>query len=302
MYIGGIDAGGSKTECIIYDNFENKIVARSRTGSANYQVVGLDRAVNEIERALKLAMDNVGLKSLPLVGMGVAGAGREGDISRIKSRIDEISLLEDYYITNDGKIALLGATGGKKGIILISGTGSIAYGLKKNGQFLRSGGWGPILGDEGSGFWLGLNAIQSVIKASENRAPQTSMTEVIKNKLEIKNLNQLISFVYQNELPRKEIAALVPDLFEEADKGDSVSCQIVSRGVDELQFLIQSISSRLGYNPGKVAVCGGLFKSQYFLKLFQNKLENKHNMTTYDPVYSAEYGAVLYALQQKGRG
>ena len=245
MYIAGIDAGGSKTECIIWDTDRQEIVAQSKTGPANYQVVGLDRAVGEIKQALKLALDSVGLQSISLVGLGIAGAGREKDINRLNSKLSNISWINNFYITDDGRAALLGATGGRSGIILIAGTGSIAYGLRKDGGFIRSGGWGPILGDEGSGFWLGLRALKLIIRASEGRGQETSLSDIVKEKLEIDNLSQLVPFIHKGKLPRKKIAALVPSIIKEAENNDQVAKNLVKTGVKELLLLVKSIKAGL---------------------------------------------------------
>jgi N-acetylglucosamine kinase-like BadF-type ATPase len=301
MYIGGIDAGGSKTECIIFDKNKEKIVARSRTGPANFQVVGLDKAVSEIKRALELALDFAGLTTLPLVGLGVAGAGRKEDINKLRLRINRLSFLNECFITNDGETALLGATGGGAGIILIAGTGSIAYGLRQDGDFIRSGGWGPILGDEGSGFWLGMKVLKSVIKASEGRGIKTPLVDIVKNELGIEKLSKLIPFIHQGNLPRKKIAGLVPLLLDVAEKGNRVASQIVAQGIEELLILVDSISLRLDYKPQEVAVCGGLFNNNFFSHTFKKKLEGKHSLLSYKPKYSAEYGAIFYALQQQER-
>ena len=301
MYIAGIDAGGSKTECIIWDTEREEVAAQSRTGPANYQVVGLNKAVGEIKQALKLVLNSVGLESIPLVGLGIAGAGREEDINRLKARLNDVSWINKFVITDDGRSALLGATGGHPGMILIAGTGSIAYGLREDGGFIRSGGWGPILGDEGSGFWLGLKAIKLVIRASEGRAQRTSLTDIVKEELKIDKLSKLVSFIHKGKLPRKKIAALVPSIIKEAENDDQSAKNLVDTGIEELLLLVKSIKARLDYNPDNISVCGGLFNSQYFYQLFAETSKNRLNLNSYKPLYSAKQGAVFYA-QRKYKG
>ena len=232
---------------------------------------------------------------------GIAGAGREKDINRLNSKLSNISWINNFHITDDGRTALLGATGGRSGIILIAGTGSIAYGLRKDGGFIRSGGWGPILGDEGSGFWLGLRALKLIIRASEGRGQETSLSDIVKEKLEIDNLSQLVPFIHKGKLPRKKIAALVPSIIKEAENNDQVAKNLVKTGVKELLLLVKSIKAGLDYKPDNISVSGGLFNNHYFYQDFAERVENSLNLTTHKPFYSPSHGAFFYA-RRKNKG
>ncbi len=298
MLVAGIDAGGSKTECIIFDRKENKILARVVTGPANYQVVGIDKACQEIKLAIDEAKKKADIKKIPLLGIGMAGVGRKKDRKRLKNKLSKLLEVENFYLNDDGYIALLGATGGEKGIVVIAGTGSIAYALKKSGEKIRSGGWGPLIGDEGSGFWIGIEAIKKAVRAEENRENNTLLVKLIKEHYSFNELQELIPFIYDNDLPRKKIARLAPGVFELAQKGDILSKQLVKKAVFELSLLVSSLRERLDYKENKIAVSGGLFNSDFFYDSFKKHLKEKHSLQIYKAEYSAAYGAVFYALQE----
>lgn len=301
MLIAGIDAGGSKTECIIVDSEEEKIITRAQTGAANYQVVGLESACREIKNALTEAKNKAGISRLKAVGIGLAGAGREEDLDKIEAEMKKIMNTKNIFFTNDAQIALLGATGGRKGIVLIAGTGSIAYGLKKNGDNIRSGGWGPIIGDEGSGFWIGIEAVKKAVRAEEGRAEKTELNNLILEHLNFSKLEEIIPFIYQQQLPRQKIAALAPEIFASAQNGDKTAAEICQEAASELALLAHSAILKLDYQENEIAAAGGLIKNNYFYQLVKEKLSKKYELEIYKAKKSAAYGAVFLALRELGK-
>lgn len=298
MITAGIDAGGSKTECIIVDSETNKIITRAETGPANYQVVGLEKACQEIKSSLEQAKSKAGISRVSVLGIGLAGAGRENDKIKLRKELSKILRLKDFFLTDDAQIALLGATGAEAGIVLIAGTGSIAYGLKKSSGKIRSGGWGPLIGDEGSGFWIAMEAIKRAIKASEKRAEGTKLEKLIIDYFNFSTLQELIPFIYEGELPRREIASLTPKVMELAKNGDKAAVEIIKEAVNELALLVNSLVERLDYQEDKIFAVGGLFRSNYFINIFEDLLMKNHNLKTLKPRYSAAYGAVFFALNE----
>lgn len=298
MLIAGIDAGGSKTECIIVDSEQNKIITRAQTGAANYQVVGLEAACQEIKLALDEAKKKADISRLKAVGIGLAGAGRKEDLLKIKNQMEKIVSIRNIFFTNDAHIALLGATGGSKGTVLIAGTGSIAYGLKENGEKIRSGGWGPILGDEGSGFWIALQAIKRVIRAEEGRAKKTDLKSLILDNFNFAKLEEIIPFVYQQKIPRQKIAALAPEIFALAQEGEETAVEICQEAAAELALLGSALNRELDYSEEKIAAAGGLIKSSYFYQLLKDKLRDNYELEVYKAKKSAAYGAVFLALRE----
>lgn len=299
MILGGIDAGGTKCKCILI-NEDGEVLASSVAGPANYQVVGLEKAVQEIKKVLDLACQQVSVDHLSCLGIGMAGAGRSEDIKKISEKLLPLNRVKETYLTDDAQIALLAAHGGKPGLVLIAGTGSIVYGLRADGTRIRAGGWGPLLGDEGSGFWIALKALHAAIKSEEDRGPLTSLVEIIKNHFKINDLKSLISIVYQERLPRKLIASLTPLVIDNAADGDYVARKIVEEGLDELILTIQSVFLSLNDPTLSIVVSGGLFDNSYLYELFVEKLCDAGDYQLVSAQFEPVYGALIYAANQSG--
>lgn len=257
MVFGGIDAGGTATKCLLLDG-EGKILGEHEGPPANYQA-GAEVAANVIKSTLLEAMAKAGLNRIASLGIGMAGAGRKPELAKMEQYLGRLEGVDRYALTDDGEIALLGAYRGQPGIVLVAGTGSIAYGLRRDGQRVRSGGWGAILGDEGSGYWIGLQAVRRVIRSEEGRSGQTALSPVVREKLGITSLDSLPAMVYQSSLGRKEIASLVPAVFATAQQGDPAATEIIDAALTELVLLVQAVEKKMDFAVPKVAVAGGLF-------------------------------------------
>ncbi len=299
MFIAGIDAGGTSVKCVIVDELGN-IKIRAGAGPANPQVVGFKQAVESVQEALKRACTGIGLDRVDLLGIGMAGTGRSEDIKLIKDHLLPCFQAEEVYLSNDGVISLYGALAGEAGIVVTAGTGSIVYGLSETGILKRSGGWGPLLGDEGSGFYLGLEAIKAVIRSSENREANTILTGIIKDELAINDLFDLIPFIYQDKLPRHQIARLAPGILRAVSEGDTVAAEIVNQGIRQLVLQVVELITRFGNKELTVAVNGGLFKNDLFYNIFKKMLHKYGIYNLRLPVYQSDIGAVLYACAEAG--
>lgn len=300
MIYAGIDAGGTSSKCMIV-NKKNEVLARVKTGPANYQIVGIDTAVMEIRRAVELACNKAGIDIVDFMGLGIAGAGSSSDLEKIKEKLLPLKTVKEAYITDDGKIAVLGAHNGKPGIVLIAGTGSIVYGLTENYQTVRAGGWGPLLGDEGSGFWIGLQAVKYIIKAKEGRGIKTSLEKPILNHLCLNDLRGLVTFTHQMPLPRKQIAELAPVVIEEMLNNDQVAKDIINKGLYELSLAVKVVADKINSNSIKISVMGGLFSNKYVYEMFINMIFNNYGFKVIHPKHSAVYGAILYGALKGGQ-
>lgn len=306
MILAGIDAGGTATKCILL-NQAGEVLAQSQAGPANYQVVGLENAIREINIALKQACVEANIEYVDILGIGMAGAGSEVDRQKIKAGLFPLEKAKNCYLTDDGEIAVLGAHSGKPGLVTIAGTGSIVYGVGVDGSKARGGGWGPLLGDEGSGFWIGITALKAIIKAGEERGPQTVLTDKIVTHLHLENLRQLVPLVYQERLPRKEIASLAPLVIEAVEEGDQVARRIIDQGLDELVLTVQAVYQKMGENAQstssaavlKTAVIGGVFNNLTFFSLFQEKLK-VNGYQVIRPQYPPVWGAAFYGAKEAG--
>lgn len=297
MILAGIDAGGTSTKCLLLAE-DGTQLSRTETGPANYQVVGLAAALREVKKAVELARKKAAGRVIDLIGVGMAGAGSVQDIDKIKGRLLSMKLARECYLTNDGEIAVIGAHAGQPGIVVIAGTGSIVYGLTDNFSAIRAGGWGPLLGDEGSGFWIGMQALKAIIKSQENRSNRTALLEKVIDALKITEVRGLVDFIHQEKLPRQEVAALAPMVIEEMEQGDPVAREIITGGMNELASTVKVIAEKISGVKTAVAATGGIFASKTVFDLFATILKRDYQLEVKKPIFNPLYGAVLYGAKK----
>ena len=166
-------------------------------------------------------------------------------------------------VVNDALIALEAGAPDQPGIVLIAGTGSIAYGRDAQGRAARAGGWGHVLGDEGSGFWLGRQALRAVLRATDLRGAKTALTPRVMAHFGVAREPELVQPVYEGGMRPKVIAALASLVGEVADAGDPVAMHIVETGAEELAGAAGSVARRLGLIDTAIALplAGGIFRA-----------------------------------------
>lgn len=242
----GIDGGGTKTVALLADGTGN-VLGRGVGGPSNYQVVGLQATGDAIQSAIRAAFGAAGLAPCPprAICLGLAGVDRPDDYAALNgwARAQWPGL--PVSIVNDAMLVLAAGTPDGWGIGVISGTGSIVYGRDPQGRMVRAGGWGHILGDEGSGFWIGLAALQAVARADDGRAPQTVLTRAILSQWDIATPQDMIHRIYLEELPKFEIAALAALVETTATEGDAVAHTILQQAGHELALAVSAVARRL---------------------------------------------------------
>lgn len=272
QYILGIDGGGSKTTAVIAD-CTGKVVGFGQGGASNYQTIGLENACNSLMAVIMTTLEDatttlgVGVADLEgrvAIVMGLAGADRPWDKATLDSTLSAKLPMKPtgLLIENDARIALAGASGNQPGIILIAGTGSIALGIDDAGTQVRVGGWGPILGDEGSGYSLGKAALTAILREHDGRGKPTSLTGRVLSNLSIATPEELIPLVYQGPLQRPEIAKLAEIVLQEAFTDDHVSQLLVTAAAQDLVEMISAVLCQLDLRnrPTTIAAAGGLLK------------------------------------------
>lgn len=260
MHVLGIDAGGTKTICLLADE-RGRIVAESRGGGANLQAAG----ELEVEKVLYRVMeDAIGERDLrpAAICLGIAGVDREGDAEAVRGIMRRIGFKTRTLVVNDALIALVAGAGDRPGVVVVAGTGSIAYGRDGGAQAARAGGWGYLLGDEGGGFWIGRLALAAVVRQFDGRGPRTLLTELVLEKMQLANPTELISAIYLGGLHRYAIASIAPVVQAAADQGDAIAAEIVERAAAELAAAASSVITRLGMrgDPFPTVLAGGIFR------------------------------------------
>jgi len=260
MFVIGIDAGGTKTVCQLADERAH-VIAEARGPGANLQANG----ELEVEKALHAVMADAigGDRSIrpSAICCGMAGVDRPEDVAAIRAILTRIGQKADLLVVNDALIALEAGAPGQAGVVIVAGTGSIAYGRDSQGHAARAGGWGHLLGDEGSGYWLGRQALQAVVRASDGRGQATSLTARVLEHYGVARAQDLVHQIYYGGARPSAIAALGALVQGAADDGDAVALQIVDSGVAELAAAATSVASRLRLVACPVILSGGMFRA-----------------------------------------
>ena len=260
MHVLGIDAGGTKTVCLLADE-TGQVLAESRGPGANLHSHG-ELAV---EKVLHEVMDAVlGDRAIvpSAICLGIAGVDRDDDLATMRAIMRRLGPRQARtLIVNDALVALTAGAGEAAGIVVIAGTGSIAYGCNRQGEAARAGGWGHILGDEGSGYWIGREALTAVVRAADGRGSATKLTAEVLAHFAIDSPPRLVHVVYDSELPRAAVAEIGPIVQRAADAGDAVALRILERAADELVSLAGSVAGRLEMRGDAFPfiLSGGLF-------------------------------------------
>ncbi len=246
FFVIGVDGGGSKTVAVLADGRMREL-GRGQAGPSNYQVVGIEAAQEAIRTAVRGAFEVAGLPPMPVrtICLGMAGVGRAEDRGWVDELARSAKLAERVIVANDGQLLLWAGTPEGVGVGVISGTGSIAYGRAADGREARNGGWGYIMGDEGSGYWLGRAALQAVAQAADGRGQATSLTGRILKYWGLTQPGELVAKVYRNGTGRVEIAELAGLVFEEAQAGDATALRIEGQAARDLAEMAMLTASRL---------------------------------------------------------
>jgi N-acetylglucosamine kinase-like BadF-type ATPase len=243
-HVIGIDAGGTKTVCLLADA-GGAVISEARGPGANLQAVG----ELEVEKVLHDVMERaIGDRPvLPAaIGLGIAGVDREGDGAVIDAVMRRIGYKARVLIANDALIALVAGVGDAPGVVLIAGTGSIAYGRNAANEAARAGGWGYVLGDEGSGYWIGRQALRAVVREADGRGRPTALTPLVLAHFGAARPQELVHAIYSQVLKPSAIAAVARAVERAAEAGDAVALEILAVGARELAACAQSVVTRLG--------------------------------------------------------
>jgi N-acetylglucosamine kinase-like BadF-type ATPase len=165
-------------------------------------------------------------------------------------------------------VALEAGAPGAPGVVIVSGTGSIAYGRNAAGESARAGGWGYVLGDEGSGYWIGRAALRAVLREADQRGSATALTPLLLAHFGVDEAQGLIHEVYQSDLKPTSIGALARCVHEAFLQGDAVAIGILRTAADELEGAGVSVARRLGLlgEPFTCVLAGGIFRAVPWLQ------------------------------------
>jgi glucosamine kinase len=273
----GIDAGGSKTTCVVGD--ETSVLGTVTTGGSNVIRWGESESRTQLHEAIQRACAEakVNLQDVRRICVGIAGAGRPVINSIVKDIIAEIYGGE-IEVVGDMVVALEAAFASKPGVIVIAGTGSIAYGRNKEGKIARAGGWGFAISDEGSGHWIGRAAVAGVMRAQdEDEASPTGLALSILQALHLRTLDELVRTA--NASPPADFSKLFPHVLAAAEAGDPIARGVLTQAGAELASLAKIVISRIFEEVASVpvAMTGGVFRNSALVRnVFYNSLRSEY--------------------------
>jgi len=261
-YYIGVDGGASKTAAMVIDE-NSDVHGRGLAGGSNHLRVGIDEATRNIERAVNKALVEAGvpIRDIEYAYCGIAGSDHPVHRQRV---IDSLRIFfphGNFIVDTDARIALTGAVGFGAGVVIIAGTGSVAFGRNASGGEARAGGWGPTLGDEGSGFWIAREGLSAIVRAHDGRGFATLMTQLLCQDYDMCSPVDLPRFVYATTTHADDIARYGKLVIEAAQNGDDVAHEILARAGAELAECVLGVARKLHMTDTEFAVAhvGGAF-------------------------------------------
>lgn len=268
----GVDGGGTKTIAWLapLDDDTNTIVlGRGQAGPGNPRAAGFDAAQANIAAAIEAAFADAKLPRTAAAAacFGLAGAGREVEQQRIAAWAVQQGIAQHVRVTGDAEPILASASSDNVGIALICGTGSLAWGRNRNGEVARAGGWGYLLGDEGSGYAIARAGLIAAVHAVDGRGEATALLQVLQRELDAATPEHLVERIYAPDMTRERIAGLSPILFDAA-RDDVVAQSIIDGAADELAQMVAVLCRRLvfAHRGFSLALAGSVLLNQEILR------------------------------------
>lgn len=298
-YVVGLDGGGTKTEVIVAD-LDGNILSQFKSGAININ----GESIQNVERNLIYIFDTISSQignsdDCVYTCIGTAGISNPLTKETLKKAVVNSGYAGSLFITGDHETALYGALGKVDGIILIAGTGSICYGKNKYGIEKRTGGFGYLIDDEGSGYAIGRDILAAIVRSVDGRGKETLSKEMVFSQLNISSIEELIGFIYAKDTNKRDIAKLAPNLTIACAAGDSAALEIAKKCSDELVKLVIPIANKLELYDGEIALAGSVLQKDEFIRnLFVQKIGEMYpKMRWTYPKNGAAYGAALMAIE-----
>ena len=261
MAFMGIDGGGSVLRVAIVDAALSSLAQVVRA-TANPRVIGYEAAAALIRDAMLEALARTTVP-IEAVGIGVAGASADHSGDWLREVVHVVLPGVPVAASSDALIALAGAQGGWHGAMVLAGTGSVAIAIGPHGDVVQTGGWGYLLGDEGSGYWLGLEALRACTRWQDGAAPEAArLGQTVLNAIRVPRGKELLAWAYRQPTPTREIAQLSAVVLDAAQAGDGTADAIVLRGALALAAITRAALAQAGLESAAIQFGGGLLTSE----------------------------------------
>jgi glucosamine kinase len=290
----GVDGGGTRTTLVLADAAGAEL-ARVAGPAGIVDPRHPERSAEVIATLVRDALAQAGLSEPPAaLCAGLAGVGNEPERLAVERAL--AGAAGAVRIVSDGEIALHGAFGGGAGVLLIAGTGSVAYGLGPDGTRGRCGGWGMMVGDEGSGYAIGRSGLAAALRSVDGREGETRLLPAL---LRVLSLQEPAGIPpWAGRASKSDIAALARPVLEAAAAGDGLALRVVEHHARELASHVIALAHRLGPWPGDVPVVfhGGVLRSGLYASMVDLQLaQNAHRYRIQPAQADAVHGALAYA-------
>lgn len=313
-YYLGVDAGASRVEAVITTE-SGFVLGRGTARGANPHNAPIDFLYEGIREAIRLARNDAHMAhpeqtvlTFEAAGLGLAGYDAPTDRELLRTTLTSLPPhaqtlgAKRLVVVNDGLIGLKSGTDQSWGICISAGTGSSCYGLTPSGKEATAGGWGYMLGDQGSGYAIGRDILRQVMREYDGRSPKTELTTKVLETLGLESPTDLLAWAYRDHVPIPEISTL-SRLCNDVNLSDSVELvEIIHRGVHELTLAYEAVIHRLNLGersePIPVILTGGLFsmQGQFSDKIIRSILNRTPQADIIFPTRSNAEGAVRLAL------
>ncbi len=272
-YLIGIDAGGTKSELIAYDLNDNPIF--NLIGGFGNPAVNLDKTVNNLISLIYDCVNELGRENCQLIAVGMAGV-ETGNYAELIKKYVEGAFVIDTIILNDAEMACKAYFGNQDGILAICGTGSSCF-IQKDGIGEMVGGWGHILGDEGSGYHTVMQVFKNIVYKYDRNLLFDDLSKAVMKETGGVTRSDIMNFIYNNE--KNQIAALFPLIADYADKGDTYAVMLLENAGKHLAELTAVAYKKKNFKgPAKIGLKGGVFhNSSFMLSSYMDGIQKRLN-------------------------
>lgn len=290
MFIAGIDGGGTHTRIEMRD-MDNCLVRRGDFGPFNINSIGETAFCGLLREVFAWCG---GMENCARLCVGAAGISNPKVGEILGEELAQAGFAGQWKLCGDQEIALRGAMDGP-GVVIISGTGSICFGKNAAGQTARSGGFGHLIDDGGSGYALGRDVLACAVRSVDGRIQAPELLQAVCDRLG-SGPEEIVPFVYSPKTDKAAIARFSDVALDLAERGDEASLEILRRGAGELSELVRAVQVRLNMPGCRIAMLGGLLTEENaYRRVVAEELSRLGTVT--DAAHSALWGAAQMAWE-----
>lgn len=302
-YYLAADGGGTKTDVICADE-QGTVIGKGSSGPTNLTSTSVGAASFNLNEAVRQALEPIidANPNFVCFAMGLAGLDTDEEIAVAKDIF--VRALSHYNIgemlvVNDSQIALENGSSAKNAVVLISGTGSIAYGRNEREKSVKTGGMDYLLTDQGSGYYIGRQVLREAVKSYDGRREKTVLEHMVCEYFRINSIAELKQHVYNPPLTKIEVAQLAKVCSQAYQQGDEVAADIFDHAIDELELHVQVVIEKLGLQttPFELVLSGAVVQLDHVQSLLLERLKESYpNIKVITPTQPPVFGALKLAL------